>query len=342
MTIACARPWLTFYVISYNQAPFVRQAVEGAFRQIYSPLQIILSDDGSTDGTFEIMRKMVAEYSGPHEVVLNRNEPNRGLAGNINRVMELARGELVFNSGGDDVSRPTRVEQTWQAWEKAGCRAGWLYGALQVIDEAGRVITPRLDFPPPPFCHDIIAMCRRSMDCVCVGASGAWARDVFQHFGPLAPDVCYEDRVLPLRCLLLGRRIAYVPDILVAYRRTSVAVTAVTVEGDLAQAAWRLSYKWHRNMLAVYRQWLADFAKLAAPPVGCEKIVERLIARSQLHQALATEGFIGRSRAYARALIASAGTGFATYWFLHSACRPLENWWLRRRFKDPWRRGDVG
>jgi len=342
MITACGRPWLTFYVIVYNQEPFVRQAVEGAFRQTYSPLQIVLSDDGSTDGTFEIMRKMAAEYRGPHEVVLNRNEPNRGLAGNINRVMELARGELVFNSGGDDISRPTRVEQTWEAWEESGRRAGWLYGALQIIDEAGRVIAPRLDFPPPPFCHDVRSMCRRRMGDVCIGASGAWAKDVFQHFGPLAPDVCYEDRVMPLRCLLLGRSIAYVPDILAAYRRASTAITAIPVEGDLAQTLRRLNYKWNGNLLAVYRQWQADFAKLDVPPPGCERIVKRLITRSHFLQALITEGFAGRTRSYARALIAGAGIVFASRCYLFNACRPAEDWWLRRRFKDPWRADHAG
>jgi glycosyltransferase involved in cell wall biosynthesis len=42
--------------------------VEGAFSQTYSPLEIILSDDCSSDRTFEIMEEMAREYQGPHLV----------------------------------------------------------------------------------------------------------------------------------------------------------------------------------------------------------------------------------------------------------------------------------
>ena len=71
------RPLVTFALFSYNQEQFIRQAVESAFAQTYSPLEIILSDDFSSDGTFEIMQEMVAAYSGPHRVVLNQNDNAR-------------------------------------------------------------------------------------------------------------------------------------------------------------------------------------------------------------------------------------------------------------------------
>ena len=74
------RPLVTFALFAYNQERFIREAVEGALSQDYSPLQIILSDDCSIDRTYEIMREMAAAYEGSHEIVLNRNEENLGLA----------------------------------------------------------------------------------------------------------------------------------------------------------------------------------------------------------------------------------------------------------------------
>ncbi len=73
MADSCERPLVTFYVITYNQARFVREAVESALAQTYSPIEILLSDDCSTDGTFEIIQETVKGYSGPHTVILNRN-----------------------------------------------------------------------------------------------------------------------------------------------------------------------------------------------------------------------------------------------------------------------------
>src|SRR5258708_29983030 len=114
------KPLLTFSIGAYNQEPFIRQAVLGAFAQTYSPLQIILSDDCSSDRTFDIMAEMAAAYRGPHEVVLNRNPKNVGLVAHINRVVQLTRGELLVVSAGDDISLPHRTTATWESWEATG------------------------------------------------------------------------------------------------------------------------------------------------------------------------------------------------------------------------------
>ncbi|MEO5658257.1 MAG: glycosyltransferase, partial [Polaromonas sp.] len=47
-------PLVTFVLFAYNQKKFIAEAVNGALSQTYSPLQIILSDDASTDGTYEV------------------------------------------------------------------------------------------------------------------------------------------------------------------------------------------------------------------------------------------------------------------------------------------------
>ena len=56
------RPLVTFALFAYNQEKYIREAVEGAFSQTYEPLEIILSDDCSSGGTFEIMQEIAAEY----------------------------------------------------------------------------------------------------------------------------------------------------------------------------------------------------------------------------------------------------------------------------------------
>jgi len=106
------KPLLTFCVGAYNHERFIEKAVEGAFAQTYSPLQILLSDDCSSDKTFEIMSAMAAAYRGPHKIILNRNDRNLGLAGHVNRAAELMGGELLILSAGDDISLAHRSELT--------------------------------------------------------------------------------------------------------------------------------------------------------------------------------------------------------------------------------------
>src|SRR6056297_3729012 len=95
MTDTTDRPLVTFAVIAYNQERYIREAIEGAFAQTYHPLEIILSDDCSSDRTYQIMKEMAAAYDGPHKVVLNRNEPNLGVVPHIDRVMNLVRGDFI-------------------------------------------------------------------------------------------------------------------------------------------------------------------------------------------------------------------------------------------------------
>ncbi|MFZ9020596.1 MAG: glycosyltransferase family 2 protein, partial [Paracoccaceae bacterium] len=59
---------VSFLILTYNQVDFVENALSGAFSQTYSPLEIVISDDASTDGTREKIKEMVAQYSGPHSV----------------------------------------------------------------------------------------------------------------------------------------------------------------------------------------------------------------------------------------------------------------------------------
>ena len=106
------RPLVSFILLAYNQERYIHQAIDGALSQAYSPLEIILSDDCSPDRTFAIMQEKASAYVGPHEIVLNRNSQNLGLGRHYSRAMELAHGEIVELAAGDDISLPSRTEES--------------------------------------------------------------------------------------------------------------------------------------------------------------------------------------------------------------------------------------
>ena len=140
------RPLVTFAVFGYNQEPFIRDAVEGAFSQTYSPLEIILSDDGSSDRTFEIMQEMAAAYRGPHQVRAVRQDPNLGTVKHLMAVARLGRGLLLVVNAGDDVSHPDRTSVIEREWTRTGASA---YSSFyDEIAEDGRVLRKNCEFPP--------------------------------------------------------------------------------------------------------------------------------------------------------------------------------------------------
>ena len=109
-------PLITFVLVAYDQEQFIAEAVQGAFSQTYSPLEIILSDDCSPDRSFKIMQAQAKAYQGPHEVHVRRNQQNLGLIQHINSLMQLVNGELVVIAAGDDVSLPSRVARTYEGY----------------------------------------------------------------------------------------------------------------------------------------------------------------------------------------------------------------------------------
>ncbi len=215
------RPLITFMIIAYNQERYVGEAVEGAFSQTYSPLEIILSDDCSTDRTFEIMQKMAADYRGAHQIRLNRTEQNLGLGGHISHAMGRARGELIVVAASDDISLPERTERIWQTFAESGGKAMSIYSSFVTIDGTGRR-QETVGKPPSETGHDIEAYIKSGG---VHGCSHAWHRRVFDVFGPLYPGTVYEDKAIPLRSVLLGE-IRFIDEPLVLYRRHSQSLTA--------------------------------------------------------------------------------------------------------------------
>jgi glycosyltransferase involved in cell wall biosynthesis len=211
------RPLITFLLIAYNQESFIDKAIDGAFSQTYSPLQIILSDDCSKDKTFEIMQRRVTSYRGPHAMIVRRNEKNLGIGGHINRAMAEARGELIVGAAGDDVSLPFRVERLWNAYRASGNKAISVFSNEYLIDESDNRQGATLAKPPKPQHLTLDWFTRRQASVI--GSSHMWHRKTFDFFGPMDSEVMSEDAVIPYRSLLLGA-IEYIHEPLVLRRFT--------------------------------------------------------------------------------------------------------------------------
>lgn len=213
------RPLVSLFIVSYKQEEYTRAAVESAFSQTYSPLEIVLSDDGSPDRTYEIMKEMAATYLGPHKVIVNQNSPNRGLVGHVNEMMAISSGEFVVKSDGDDISTPDRVEKLVTRWLESDKKTKLVFSATIRIDEEGKVIgkhQPGKSLPdimkeePTPLrivTHDLHAR----------GAALSWSREIYDEFGPMLETATADDSILPFRAAVLGD-IAYIDEPLVYHR----------------------------------------------------------------------------------------------------------------------------
>lgn len=105
-------PVVTILIITYNSEDFVLQTLKSAKAQTYSNIQLIISDDGSTDKTIFIIKKWLENNSKYFkEAMLVTTDVNTGINENCNRGLNKAKGEWVKLIAGDDILANDCIEQ---------------------------------------------------------------------------------------------------------------------------------------------------------------------------------------------------------------------------------------
>ena len=209
------RPLVTFALFAYNQEKYIREAVESAFSQTYEPLEIIISDDHSTDKTFEIIKEISTQYKGNHKIVIRQNSSNSGLNNHINQVASIASGNLIVMAAGDDISEPDRTSTLVVAWINNGkkdvaIQSGWI-----TIDHNSKYIekySSRLNGAS----KDIESYFSKDRTLI-HGATGAYSINLFKKYSNLPEKSSSEDKILSFRALLEDGIIG-VTSLLVRYR----------------------------------------------------------------------------------------------------------------------------
>lgn len=96
---------VTVAMVTYNSAAYIRHAIESVLASSYPNFELVISDDCSTDDTWEIVKSYKDD-----RIVTNRNPQNIGEYANRNICVELAKGEFLLFIDGDDMIYPHGLE----------------------------------------------------------------------------------------------------------------------------------------------------------------------------------------------------------------------------------------
>lgn len=129
-------PLVSIGVPVYNGGGYLAQTLRSIQEQTYSNLEIIISDNASTDETEAVCREAADADS---RIRYERHEVNRGGLWNFNRVLYLATGAMVKLAAADDLLRPRFIEACVQALAEAGPQTVLAYPRTQIIDADGEV-----------------------------------------------------------------------------------------------------------------------------------------------------------------------------------------------------------
>jgi glycosyltransferase involved in cell wall biosynthesis len=192
-------------ITSYRQAPFLEAALLSALEQDHEPLEVIVVDGGSDDGSVEIVRRY------EDRLAWWASEPDSGQAAALNKGFARARGDLLGWLASDDTLLPGAVARV-AAELREDPSALLVYGEALFVDEEGREL-----FPLVPRAFDADEMRRRCENFV-VQPGSLFSRRAWELAGPLDEDSHYLfDFEFALRVARHGT-VKPIPDRLATYR----------------------------------------------------------------------------------------------------------------------------
>lgn len=127
---------LSVVVPVYNVRPYLRECLESIAAQEFRDLEVILVDDGSTDGSLELARKLARRHKGWHVLQSDR----RGPGGARNRGVEAARGEFLAFLDSDDLLPPHAYALLMSTLAESG--SDFVVGSLVRFVEGERIEPP--------------------------------------------------------------------------------------------------------------------------------------------------------------------------------------------------------
>lgn len=241
-------PLVTVCIPSFNYARFLPDAIDSVLEQSYERLELVIVDNGSTDGSYEIALDY-AQRDGRIRVLTHEGHVNRGVNASLNLGLREARGAYFGLLPADDVYESDSVERRVALLE-ADPPIGFVYGTATVLDQRG-VPTGRIGGRDPEamlrfdktddllqalFFHDFVP-----------GAAILARRDHLLSIGGFDEAVYFNDWYITIR-LLARVRCSFVPGSpVVGYRLHERHSSEENLAADrprkaeLFRALWRVS-----------------------------------------------------------------------------------------------------
>lgn len=151
-----------------NKRDIVKLAIDSILNQTYRDFEFIICDDGSNDGTYEMVQDLIRNDK---RVILIKNNENKGLAYSLNHCLSIAKGKYIARMDADDISMSNRLEKQIRFLDEhleyaiVGCN-------LLFINDKGiwgkRILaekpTKKSFLFTSPFCHPAIVMRKEILD----------------------------------------------------------------------------------------------------------------------------------------------------------------------------------
>jgi glycosyltransferase involved in cell wall biosynthesis len=224
---ACSSPLVSVMLPVYNHVNFAEAAIRSAVEQEYPNLEVVVRDDGSTDGSRELLRDLALRY--PDRLRLMDENGRLGITGNCNRILTACRGKYIGFHAGDDLWMPGKVARQ-VAWLEADERRVLCGHDVDVFEsDSGRTLYHFADRFPLRSGVGAGEWVRRG---VLFGGVAMMVRAAAMpphHYDPRVPIA--SDWLLWIETLAHGGHFGYVDGVLSRYRRHATNISRTLSDG---------------------------------------------------------------------------------------------------------------
>jgi glycosyltransferase involved in cell wall biosynthesis len=270
----------------YNARPYVAQAVRSVLDQTFTDFELIIVDDGSTDGSAELVDKTAA---GDARLRLIR-QANGGVSVASNRATELARGDFMARVDADDICLPNRLE-TQVKFLRAHPECVAVGSRVEFIDGEGE---PLFEMPGIALSHEEIDRGLLNVEWTILQPATMFRSQAVRAVGGYRTDLhIHEDHDLFLKLAEIGK-LANVNEVLFQYRQRPNSAVSVYAAKHVDSFRSVFEDAWKRRGLTG-KQTIPDIAPHPDDP-------ESLLKRHRLWAWKSLEaGHLKAARKYARA-----------------------------------------
>jgi len=271
------RPFVSVVIPTYNRSQHVNAALESALAQTYSELEVIVVDDGSTDGTGETIQRLIRQHAGHGKPIRYFLQANQGPSVARNKGIGQARGEWIAFLDSDDVWLPEKLELQVQALQQFKGECGACFTDARLVND--------LDMDASSFrsfgihFDQTVGIASHSVLSIAEKFCGFWIStllvrtDLARQIDGFDPEISGpEDRDFYFRLAVVSP-LAYIDKPLVRIDRSASPPGSTNRPWD----------KWHvrlRSHQLMYEKWLGLGAAL---PPEVRKIVERNLRSVHSH-----------------------------------------------------------
>lgn len=187
--------------ITFNQKDFVEKSLESLFDQTYKNFDIVISDDCSTDGTFEVIQELVSNYSGPHKIILNRNLKNLGIGKNTKIAIDLCEADFYVTCDGDDISSKDRFSKLINFFQDDETKVNLIATDAYLMTKSGDIQSVKMstDLQSIKTVSDLLAT-----KPIFFGATTAFRKDLIVDYPDINEGVYGVDQIMLLRSMMKG------------------------------------------------------------------------------------------------------------------------------------------